>query len=149
MKVLGICCISIGILLIFISLFLFVIYKIFEKGKGTEKAIATLKTKKNKKNVPVYGKNTPGGPIRIVMIIKNWTKGIYEYTVNNKKYIIHYTDYISPDNISHIVTVIYLKRFPKIAYVKTDADTHNFDVLSIATSLVSIFFIILGVLAIV
>ena len=41
--------------------------------------------------------------------------------------------------------VVYLKRFPKIAYVKNDISTNNYDIYAITTLMFGVLFIIFGI----
>ena len=116
----------------------FVLCRIFERKHAMlESVSASLQSIKHKRDVPVYERNGSRTPRRIVMIIKHWSRGKYEYTVNNKKYRIHYVDFVTPRNLPMRVLVVYWKRFPKIAYVKTETSFHHFEIYAFAALLFS------------
>ena len=79
------------------------------------------------------------------MIIKNWSKSLYEYKVNDKTYKIHYIEYVTARQMPFVVQVIYLKKTPHIAYVKTDTNFHNFEIYSFATLMIAILFALYGI----
>lgn len=109
------------------------LYRIFEyKPDKLGKVTAVLRKTKHKKGVPVYKRTYTQVPLRVIMIIKNWSKGLYEYTVNDKKYKIHYVDHVTPHQMPLAVQVTYFKKIPKIAYVKTNTNFHHFEIYSFA-----------------
>lgn len=114
------------------------------------KTTGVCKSIKRKKNVRIWGKN--GGPKsswRVVAIIKDWRKGTYEYTVNNKLYKTHLVSYDDPSGVPYMVQIIYLKCFPRISYVKTDTNFHFFEIYSFAAIAISICFIVMGLFCII
>lgn len=146
-KTVGIVCVSFGVLSFLFAVCSFVIYRAFEHNeKSTDKVVASLIGVKHKKDVPVYGQRNSiiGGPIRLVMKIKNYSKGTYKYFVNEKSYKIRYVEYVTPKQLPRIVSVVFLKRFPKIAYVKTEVNTQRFDIYSMVSVLFSVMFLFGG-----
>lgn len=137
---------SFSVISLFISVFFFLICIIFEHcPKKVGKAYASLKQTKHKKNVPVYTKISPSSPITVDTIIENWSKGTYEYKVNNKTYKIHYVNFVPKNQMPFGVQVIYLKRIPKIAYIKTAIN--HFAMYSIAALIFAIMFGLYGILS--
>lgn len=133
MRIFGIVLLSIGAISLIVSAILYVLYRIFEyKPAMLGSVSATLRSTEYKRDMPVYEKSGPRAPRRIVMVIQNWSKGRYEYTVNDKKYKLHYVDFVSPRQMPRIVRVVYLKKFPKIAFVKTDTNSHYFEIYALA-----------------
>ena len=117
-KLLGVVFVSLGILHVLAAGLFFLIYKTFEHNKNSvAKVTATLIDVKHKKDVPVYGQRFFRGPIRVVMKIKNYSKGKYEYQVNQKHYTIRYIEFVTSKQMPRFVSVVYIERFPKIAYV--------------------------------
>lgn len=136
---------SLSIISLCVSIVLLVFNHIFEHRKDLlGRTGASLRKTDYKKNVPVYGKNHPRGPLRVVMIIKHVSKSVYEYTVNGKKYKIRYTEYVRGREMPYMVTVIYLKRLPKIAYVDTDTNSHHFDIYAIVSFAFAVLFVVWG-----
>ena len=110
-----------GVLLL-TAAFLFVVRLLFATRGATAVAIASLTTVRHKKNVPVYGSNY-GRHIRTVRVMKKLSKGIYYYTVDTKCYRIRYAKEATARQMPAKVSVVYLKRCPGIAYVKSDTCT--------------------------
>ena len=114
------------------------LYIVFEYKKDKlEKATAYLRQMKYKKNVPVYGRN-----FRLEMIIKHWSKSVYEYKVNDKEYKIRYHQFVTPRQMPYVVPILYFKKFPKIAYVNTNENFNRFWL----DSLLAFFWAILGIM---
>ena len=148
MFIFGMILLSISAVSLIIATVFFILYRIFEyKPAMLGKVSASLKSTKYKKDKLVWGRNTYKGPIRIVMIIKHWTQGTYEYTVNNKQYKIRYVDLVVPRRMPMIVQVIYLNKFPKIAYVKTDTNFHHFEIYSFVALMFSVLLAVQGLLS--
>ena len=146
MIVFGIVLCAVSVIFLFVSVVFFLLYCIFEyKPDKLGKATATLKYTKHRKDVPVYGRNSTFGPIRVVMIIKNWSKSLYEYKVNDKTHKIHYIEYVTSRQMPFVVQVIYLKKIPRIAYVKTDTNFHNFEIYSFVALMSAILFALCGI----
>ena len=144
-KLLGIVFISLGILHVLAAGLFFLIYRTFEHNKNSvAKVTASLIDVKHKKDVPVYGQRFFRGPIRVVMKIKNYSKGKYEYQVNQKHYTIRYIEFVTSKQMPRFVSVVYIERFPKIAYVKTDINNQKFDIYSIALVLFGVLFLLGG-----
>jgi len=98
------------------------LYISFERETdAVAKTLGFRKSTKRKKNVKLYGQKHPGGHHwHVIGIIKDWRKGTYEYVVNNKTYKRHHIAYDDPGGLPYTAPIVYLKRFPKISYVKTD-----------------------------
>ena len=144
-KLLGIVFISLGILHVLAAGLFFLIYRTFEHNKNSvAKVTASLIDLKHKKDVPVYGQRFFRGPIRVMMKIKNYSKGKYEYQVNQKHYTIRYIEFVSSKQMPRFVSVVYIERFPKIAYVKTDINNQKFDIYSIVLVLFGVLFMLGG-----
>ena len=144
-KLLGIVFISLGILHVLAAGLFFLSYRTFEYNKNrVAKVAASLIDVKHKKDVPVYGQRFFRGPIRVVMIIKNYSKGKYEYQVNHKHYTIRYIEFVTSKQMPRFVSVVYIERFPKIAYVKTDINNQKFDIYSIVLVLFGVLFMLGG-----
>ncbi|MBQ8769499.1 MAG: hypothetical protein IJZ15_07670 [Oscillospiraceae bacterium] len=144
-KLLGIVFISLGILHVLAAGLFFLIYRTFEHNKNSvAKVTASLIDVKHKKDVPVYGQRFFRGPIRVVMKIKNYSKGKYEYQVNQKHYTIRYIEFVTSKQMPRFVSVVYIERFPKIAYVKTDINNQKFDIYSIVLVLFGVLFMLGG-----
>ena len=144
-KLLGIVFISLGILHVLAAGLFFLIYRTFEHNKNSvAKVTASLIYVKHKKDVPVYGQRFFRGPIRVVMKIKNYSKGKYEYQVNQKHYTIRYIEFVTSKQMPRFVSVVYIERFPKIAYVKTDINNQKFDIYSIVLVLFGVLFMLGG-----
>ena len=144
-KLLGIVFISLGILHVLAAGLFFLIYRTFEHNKNSvAKVTASLIDVKHKKDVPVYGQRFFRGPIRVVMKIKNYSKGKYEYQVNQKHYTIRYIEFVTSKQMPRFVSVVYIERFPKIAYVKTDINDQKFDIYSIVLVLFGVLFMLGG-----
>ena len=145
MKLLGIVFIFLGILHVLAAGLFFLIYRTFEYNKNSvSKVTASLIDVKHKKDVPVYEQRFFRGPIRVVMKIKNYSKGKYEYQVNQKHYTIRYIEFVTSKQMPRFVSVVYIERFPKIAYVKTDINNQKFDIYSIVLVLFGVLFMLGG-----
>lgn len=132
-----------------VSAAFFCLYRTFEhRPEKLGTTTATLRQTRHKKNVPVYERNGFRAPPRVVMILKNWSKSVYEYTVNNKTRKIHYVDFVKARQMPRTVQVEYLRKFPKIAYVKTDTNSHNFEIYSFVSLLFAVMFALGGLSAI-
>ena len=143
MKMLGISLVAIGILCLLLSAVLLVIYILFEHCKDhTGSIAATLTDRTHKSNVNVYGRNTVHGPLHITRTIKHLSKGIYEYTVGPKTYRIRHQS--EANSLPHIISVVYLKRFPKIAYVKTAIDGSFFHIYAFTAAALGMIFLVGG-----
>lgn len=144
MIIFGICLISVGIVFLMLAGIFFLLYRTFEhQNNKTAKTGAFLKDVKHKKDVPLVGRRW-----RIVSVIKDQSKGIYKYTVNNKSYKIRYVEFVTLRQMPQIVQVIYLKKFPRIAYVKTDTSLPPFMVHTLVSAVFAVQFIVFGCLLI-
>ena len=76
----------------------------------------------------------------MVKKIKNYSKGNYEYRINQKRYTIQYVEHVTSKQMPKFVLVVYVKRFPKIAYVKTDINTQHFDIYAVVSVLFGVLF---------
>ena len=139
MFIFGIILLSISAIALIAATLFFVLYRIFEfHPQMLGKCTASLKSVKHKKDVPVYERNSSRAPRHIIMIIKNWSKGVYSYSVNDKNYKAHYVNLDKPAKMPATVQVVYLKGLPRISYVKTDTNFHHFEIYSFAALMFSI-----------
>ncbi len=144
-QMLSIIFISLRVLSSLVAGLFFLLYRMFVYNKNTiDKVTASLIDVKHKKNVPVYGRRFFRRPIRVMMKIKNYSKGKYEYHINQKRYTIQYVGYVTSKQMPKFVSVVYVKRFPKIAYVETDVNTQHFDIYSIVSVLFGVLFLLSG-----
>ena len=142
-------CFAIGGVSLIASLLLFILHLIFEhKPENLGKSRGFIKSTKQKNNVPVYERSSPKAPRRLTMIIKNLSKSVYEYEVNGKKYRVKYTEPVKASQMPLAATVVYLKHFPRISYVKTDTNSHNFGIYAFAALVIAIISVLGGVTAI-
>ena len=142
-------CFAIGGVSLIASLLLFILHLIFEhKPESLGKSRGFIKSTKQKNNVPVYERSSPKAPRRLTMIIKNLSKSVYEYEVNGKKYCVKYTEPVKASQMPLAATVVYLKHFPRISYVKTDTNSHNFGIYAFAALVIAIISVLGGVSAI-
>ena len=149
MLILAIVCFAVSGLSLIISLMFFILHLIFEhKPEGLGKTRGYIKNTKQKNNVPVYERRSPKAPRHLTMIIKNLSKSIYEYEVNERKYRVKYTEAVKASQMPLTVWVVYLKLFPRISYVETDTNSHNFGIYAFAALMVAAVFVLGGVSAI-
>jgi len=140
MRIFGAILLLVGIALILLAAALFWLYGAFENGSGDiGRVTASLKQVKHKKNVRQYVRGK-------TIIIKDLSKGTYEYTVDGKTYKIKYKEFATARQMPYIVTVLYLKTMPKIAHVKTNTSFNLFDIYAILCAGNSVILIILGLL---
>ena len=145
MQIFAIVLISLGILSFLSAGILFFAYRIFAQSKNcVAKATASLMDVRHKKDVPVYGHRFFRGPIRVMMRIENYSRGKYQYEVNQKTYTISYSEHATARQMPKFVSVVYMKRFPKLAYVKTQTHTQHLDIYSLASGLLGILFLLCG-----
>lgn len=143
--------IVIGILLLAIAAMFAAVYFTFEKAPDkTARVMGWLKDTTHKKDVTVYGKNAPYSPIITTSFVKNMTKGVYVYTVGDKSYKVRDTSFGTPRQMQKNVSVIYLKKFPRVAYIdRLGSDgTFTYELGAILTGFFGIAFIILAISAI-
>ena len=142
-------CFAIGGVSLIASLLLFILHLIFEhKPEKLGKSRGFLKSTKQKNNVPVYERSSPKAPRHLAMIIKNMSRSVYEYEVNGRKYRVKYTEPVKASQMPITATVVYLKRFPRISYVKTDTNSHNFGIYAFAALVIAIISVLGGMSAI-
>ena len=142
-------CFAIGGVSLIASLLLFILHLIFEhKPENLGKSRGFIKSTKQKNNVPVYERSSPKAPRRLTMIIKNLSKSVYEYEVNGKKYRVKYTEPVKASQMPLAATIVYLKHFPRISYVKTDTNSHNFGIYAFAALVIAIISVLGGISAI-
>ena len=142
-------CFAIGGVSLIASLLLFILHLIFEhKPEKLGKSRGFLKSTKQKNNVPVYERSSPKAPRHLAMIIKNRSRSVYEYEVNGRKYRVKYTEPVKASQMPITATVVYLKRFPRISYVETDTNSHNFGIYAFAALMLAAVFVLGGVTAI-
>lgn len=145
MQTLSIVLISLGVISFLAALIFLLLYRMFEYNKNSiDKTTASLIKVKHKKDVPVYGQRIFRGPIREIMKIKNYSKGKYEYHINQKRYTIQYCEHVTTRQMPKYVSVVYIKCFPKFAYVETDVNTSRFDLYSIVSVLFGVLFLLGG-----
>ena len=151
MKTAGICFLILGGVLLLISGAYFCVYLIFEKfPHKTDRTRGKLCSHKYKKDVAVWGglgKNN--GPPRVVFTIKHLTKSKYLYHVNGKLYICVFDFWQKPHKVPNTSWVIYLKAFPRIAYLNNSENcigAFNFFVKAIAFFAIAIGILGLGIL---
>ncbi len=116
-------------------------YYLLEHRKDlTGRVTASLDSIRTKKDVPIYEHRSPRSPGRIVMVIQNWSKSVYKYTVNDQTYKIRYAEAVK--QMPYVISVVYLKRLPKIACVKSEGafDPYGINAL-IGGSLAVLFFL--------
>lgn len=83
-----------------------------------------LKKTKHKKNVTLY-------EIRYHRVwhktgfLKDLTKAKYEYTVKNKRYYINDDSIGTPRQTQKLVSVVYIKKFPRFAYIASGFLEHS------------------------
>lgn len=90
-------------------------YLLEHSSSATGEARARLVERSHRKNVKIYGKTYRGILPRQVYFLKDLCKGVYEYTVDGKTYRIKENHYGPPAEQPLMLTVIYLRRCPKIA----------------------------------
>lgn len=120
------------------SLYFLALHFVFKNSKFTDQASAKLLRKQSKKDVPVYGRNFWRGPIHQVMTIKNQTTGIYIYEVNGKSYKKRYKDLVTSNQMANTILISYIKKFPKISYVKSDIIGAKFWIYSLTCAFMGI-----------
>ena len=142
-------CVAIGGVSLIASLLLFILHLIFEhKPEKLGKSRGFIKSTKQKNNVPVYERSSPKAPRRLSMIVKKLSRSVYEYEVNGKKYRVKYTEPVKASQMPLAATVVYLKHFPRISYVKTDTNSHNFGIYAFAALVIAIISVLGGISAI-
>lgn len=149
MLILAIACFAVGGLSLVTSLLFLILHLIFEhKPEWLGKSRGFIKNTKQKNNVPVYKKSSPKAPRHTAMIIKSLSKSVYEYDVSGRKYRVRYTEPVKASQMPLTVWVVYMKLFPRISYVETDTNSHNFGIYAFAALMIAIVFILGGVTAI-
>ena len=132
----GIFLLLIGMIFVFLAAFFFFLYRDFEKGGGEiGKATASLTQVKCKKNVRT--KTT---------VIKNYSTGTYEYTVNGKTYKIRYESAVTARQMPYIVPVIYFKKIPRLALVRKHDAINDFFIYAILSAFFAVMMIFGGFL---
>ena len=116
----GIALIVVGVGLFASAVFYFVVFLIFSHcPKSVVRTGATLQKVKQKNDVTLYGKEHLGRGLPKAMHIKHLSKGVYLYRVNGRFYRIRDWHVGTARQMSRIVSVVYWKRFPRIAYLDT------------------------------
>lgn len=142
----AIACFAIGGASLITSALFFILRLIFEhKPERLGKSRGFLKSAKQKNNVPVYERSSPNAPRHLAMIIKNLSKSVYEYEVNGRKYRVRYTEPVKASQMPITVSVVYLKSFPRISYVETDTNSHNFGIYAFAALMFAVVSILGGI----
>ncbi len=112
--------IAIGIVLALMALASIAIYIIFTKfPQYTVKTYGDRNSTRHKKNATILYVKKINGPIRSYTI-KNLTKTTYKYKAGEKSYNIKLNYFTTPAETDYIVSVIYLKFFPRLAYIESD-----------------------------
>ena len=149
MFILSTVCFAAGGLSLIASLLLFVLHLIFEhKPEKLGKSQGFIKNTKQKNNVPVYEKSSPKAPRHTARRIKSLSKSVYEYDVSGRKYRVRYTEPVKASQMPLTVQVVYLKLFPRISYVETDTNSHNFGIYAFAALMLAVVFVLGGISAI-
>ena len=149
MFIFAIGCFAIGSASLITAAVLFILHLVFEhKPENLGKSRGFIKSTRQKNNVPVSERSSPKAPRRLTMIIKNLSKSVYEYEVNGRKYRVRYTDPVKASQMPITATVVYLKRFPRISYVETDTNSHNFGIYAFAALIFAIVAVLGGISAI-
>ena len=124
-------CLLLGAVGLFLTVVFFLASHAFDaanekESKWVGRAPASLKATKHKKDVTLYGR-TPLGTGISTMFIKNMTKGTYTYTVNGKNYKRRVTKYLTtPRQTSYLTSAFYIKKFPRISYLKEEIQPYLF-----------------------
>ena len=122
----------------------FYLYRTFEgKSDRIGKSTGLLRRTKYEKDVAVYGRRSFTGPVTVTFL-KHRSRSVYEYTVNGKTYWIRYEEYVTSRQMPWCVPVVYLKRFPKIAYVNTEVNSHHFEIYALVASMIAVIWIVCG-----
>lgn len=118
---LQLCFIGLGVVFFLISAACFAIGAVFTRFPGkTARTPGRLVKYKYKKDVPVYEKKYRGAPGRRSGTIRHLTVARYVYTVNGRDYRVRCSFMFRPKRVPDNPWIVYLKRFPRISYVKTD-----------------------------
>lgn len=146
MQIFGIVLMCLGGVAFAVACVFFCLWRAFDFGKdrvGT--APGQLRKTKYKKDVPVYEKRSSKGPWRISMIIKHWSRGTYEYRVGEKTYRVRYLNFVRRREMPYLVTVAYLKSFPRISYVRSETNSHFFELYALGALLLAVYLALQGV----
>lgn len=98
----------------------------------TGRTRAVVKNQKHRKNVALYMQRFYKAPPTRVGTIKHLTRGTYEYTVGQKTYTIRENFIGTPRQAPIFITVVYLKKFPGIAYISGETSLSNLRYLPVA-----------------
>lgn len=110
-----------GIILLIPAISRFTAWICFEKFPATTaKTGGWLKVTKHKKNITLY-EIKPHGSWHKSGFLKNLTKAKYTYTVSNKTYHIRYDSIGTPNQTPKLITIVYLKKCPRLAYIASSA----------------------------
>ena len=117
MKIIGICILFVGGILLLTSVTHLVAYIIFEKfPHKTARAFGKLWCGEYKKDVKVWFWKGQCSP-RVAFIIKHLTKTKYLYKVNDKSYLCACEFLKKPSKVACGSWVVYLKAIPSISYL--------------------------------
>ena len=120
---------TVGVISLLVSAWYRYLHVAFEReGDAVAKTLGFRKSVKRKKNVKFWTTRY-NHPSR-VWTVKDWRKGTYEYTVNNKTYKKHDISYDDPTGLPYTVPIVYLKRFPGISHINTIGNPRAFDISS-------------------
>lgn len=145
MQIFGTVLMCLGGVALAVACIFFCLWRAFDFGEdrvGT--APGQLRGTKYKRDVPVYEKRSPDGPWHISMIIRHWSRGIYEYRVGEKTYRVRYLNFVRRREMPYLVTVAYLKRFPRISYVRTETNSHFFELYALGAFLLAVYLTVQG-----
>lgn len=115
-----ICFICLGAVFGLISFVFLASYAAFTRFPSkTDRTLGKLVEYKYNRDVSVYDRKYRS-PARRVWKIKNMTKTKYVYTVDGKEYRVKFNFISRPKSIPNSPWIRYIKRFPRISYVKCD-----------------------------
>ncbi len=122
MVVAGLIFITISLVFFLLATVLFIIYRAFERnGDSVGRVTGTQIDVKHKKDVWLWGGR------RRDVFLKHQSTAKYEYRVNGKTYAVKHAEFVTAKQMPRMVSVMYLKRFPKIAYVKDECMSPHYD----------------------
>ena len=132
-----------ALILLALGAMFFYLYRVFEKRpEKLGKTIARSVNARHRENVRIY-QMSYHGPLKTITV-KDQSKMIYLYEAEGKKYRIRYTEYKKLSMVPPVVQVCYLKTAPRIAFVKTETNSCDFDIYSLAFFGLSLLFAILA-----
>ena len=126
---------TVGVIFIAISLVFFAVAAVFwarshafeHNTDAVGRVTGTQSDVKHRKNVLLSG-----GRRGYTVFLKNHSTGKYEYRVNGKAYTVKHVQFVTANQMPRMVSVAYLKRFPKIAYVKSEVSFQPYGIVALA-----------------